>query len=56
MNHGRQDNWCVVGRAGSYMYAMYFWHSEGLSTRHEELLKTMWKSMSGARYGWTQWM
>ena len=37
---------------GMYIHVMYIWHSEGMSTRNERLLCTLWKSMSGARYSW----
>ena len=37
----------------TYVYAMYFWHSECVSPRTEELLETMWRSMIGVRYSWT---
>ena len=29
-------------RGGIYICATYFWHAEGLSTRIEDLLDTMW--------------
>ena len=35
------------------VYAMYCWHSEGMSTSTEELLETMWKSMIEVRYSRT---
>ena len=33
----------------NYVYAMHLWHSEGMSTRSEELPATMWKPMIRAR-------
>ena len=34
------------------MYAVYCWHSQGMSTRSKELLETMWNSMIGFKYNW----
>ena len=39
-------------RGGVCVYAMYGWQSEGLSTRNEEFLETIWTSPIGVRYCW----
>ena len=46
-HEGRITKAGVDLRAAIYVYALYFWHSEGMPARNKETVETMWKSMIG---------
>ena len=50
MQHeGRITRTRVDFGGGIHICAVYFWHSVGMSTRSEELLDAVWKSLIGSR-------
>ena len=44
MKHDGRTTW-VDFRGVIYIYATYFWHSAGMSTRNEELWEKVWKPL-----------